>query len=264
VKPRKDRRDGLLPSVSTVKGVLSKDLIGWASWMVAKEAVLNQPAWRDFATAGEAIEFLRGAADRSRDDAAEHGTNVHALVESIAKGGEGGDTLEEEIAREFLRVYDASVVHSEFGVLNLTEGYGGAGDLIVRINGELWLVDVKTSNSLDISKKVDDWELQQAAYAYAELLVDKDEALVEVKFGSNSQHWYRPDAAVKGVMPAIERVGVLHIPRSQPEEWKLVELRGGRPEYDAFLAAKRVFDWRRYHGKQPKPTEVPVTRQEAA
>lgn len=264
MSPRADRRDGLLPSVTTVKNVLSKDLIGWATWMVAREAVLNQDAWRSLPTAVEAIEYLRGAADRARDDAADHGTDVHAIVESIAKGGPGGDSLEAEIARDFLRLYAVEVVHSEFGVLNLTHGYGGAGDLLVRIKGELWLVDVKTSKSLDISKKVDDWEMQQSAYAFGEFLVDKDEALVEVKFGRNSQHWYRPDAKRLGVVPAIERIGILQIPREQPELWRLIELSGGRPEFDAFLAAKAVFDWKRYRSKQPAPQEVTAPQEAAA
>ena len=260
---RRDPRDGLLPSVTTVKNVLNKDLIGWATWMVAKEAVLNQPAWRDLPSAGEAIEYLRGAADRNRDAAADHGTNVHAILEAIAKGDDVADSLEAEIARDFIRYYGVEVVRSEFGVLNLTHGYGGAGDLLARINGELWLIDLKTSSKVD-KDRVAEWELQQAAYAFGEIIVDKDEALVEVKFGANSQHWYRPDATPLGVMPAIERIAVLHIPRDTPEDWKLIELRGGQREFDTFLAVKSVFDWRLWHKKQPEPQEVPAPREAAA
>lgn len=50
---------------------------------------------------------------------------------------------------DWLTQSGAEVIASEFKVWNLAEGYAGTGDLLVRFpSGQIWLVDLKSGNSL--------------------------------------------------------------------------------------------------------------------
>src|SRR6185369_13461709 len=51
--------------------------------------------------------------------------------------------------RHWLSVAKPEILASEFQVFNLTVGYGGTGDLLVRFaGGSVWLIDLKTGNGV--------------------------------------------------------------------------------------------------------------------
>jgi hypothetical protein len=95
----------------------------------------------------EASKWLRAAATEERDASAKLGTLVH---DACAQGFDP-DTLEPALQprvrrfREWLERYGAVVLATEFQCWNLTHGYAGTADLLVRFpNGQIWLVDLKT------------------------------------------------------------------------------------------------------------------------
>lgn len=111
--------------------------------------------------------------------AGNEGTQVHTAVESLINGervewlndyGKANYSLQvwRMILKfvEFWKAAKPKVIHCEQFVYSDKHKYAGTADLIVEIDGEVWLLDVKTSNSLH---KVH--ELQLAAYvvAYEEL-----------------------------------------------------------------------------------------------
>lgn len=226
----------------------------WAAKLTAIEAVDNRSWWQEF-DRDTAIAHLKGTPFRKRDDAAEHGTAVHKGFEAIAKGAPRTDDedITASVFRDFLDRYGVTIVRAEYVVANYSEGYAGSGDLLAYIGGELWQIDHKTSMSIN-----EDYELQQAAYRRAEVIVaTKPKEIYR-------QHWYDPDAPQIEPVPLVERVGILHVPREAPEDWQLVELRAGEREYQAFLAVKSVFDYRRWAKQQPEPVEYPAPTKEAA
>lgn len=107
--------------------------------------------------------------------AAREGTQVHEAVESLLKGEElswmddFGNAKYSQIVWEmilkfveFWKSFKGELVVCEQFVYSKTHKYAGTADLVVRKDGKLWLLDVKTSNSIYKS-----YHLQLAAYAKA-------------------------------------------------------------------------------------------------
>lgn len=109
------------------------------------------------------------------DRAGKEGTQVHTAVEELLETGkiewldEYGRakynlTVWKMIMRfySFWTTYKPKLVHSEIFTYSDEFKYAGTADLIIKLKGKLWLLDVKTSNTLS---KV--YDLQLAAYAKA-------------------------------------------------------------------------------------------------
>jgi hypothetical protein len=107
--------------------------------------------------------------------AAEEGTAVHNAVEELIAGKEitwmdeyghakYNLTVWQMIlkAAEFFKLHKPEVIAAEEFTFSDKHQYAGTADLIVRMDGEIWLLDVKTSNGLHRA-----YELQLAAYAKA-------------------------------------------------------------------------------------------------
>jgi genome maintenance exonuclease 1 len=107
--------------------------------------------------------------------AANEGTQVHNAIEDFLNGKEiiwldeyGTAKYQLDVWKMILRFADfwntvkPELVAAEYHLFSDEHEYAGTADLIVRINEELWLLDIKTSNSLHTS-----YDLQLAAYAQA-------------------------------------------------------------------------------------------------
>ena len=107
--------------------------------------------------------------------AAGEGTQVHNAVEAFINGEEitwideyGNVKYNLDVWRMILRFADfwnthkPELVAAEYHLFSDEHEYAGTADLIVRMFGNLWLLDLKTSNSLHTS-----YDLQLSAYATA-------------------------------------------------------------------------------------------------
>ena len=63
---------------------------------------------------------------------------------------------------DFWNTHKPELVASEYHLFSDTHEYAGTTDIIVKLNNQVWLLDIKTSNSLHTS-----YDLQLAAYAVA-------------------------------------------------------------------------------------------------
>jgi len=107
--------------------------------------------------------------------AADEGNQVHEAAENYLKGEKikwindnGYSNYSLEVWKMILRFHDfwstykPTLIESEIHLFSDLYHYAGTCDLVVEINGEIWILDIKTSNSLHTS-----YELQVAAYAQA-------------------------------------------------------------------------------------------------
>ena len=107
--------------------------------------------------------------------AAAEGTQVHNAVEAFLNGEEikwldafGNAMYSLDVWKmilkfaDFWNKYKPELVATEYHLFSDKYKYAGTADIIVRLNDKLWLLDVKTSNSLHTS-----YDLQLAAYAKA-------------------------------------------------------------------------------------------------
>ena len=107
--------------------------------------------------------------------AGKEGTQVHEAIETLLDGEElhwmddyGNARYNEKVWEminkfvEFWQTYKPELISTEEFVYSDEYKYAGTADLIVEMDGERWLLDVKTSNNLHRS-----YNLQLAAYAKA-------------------------------------------------------------------------------------------------
>lgn len=230
---------GPIPSVTTILGVLDKPALPtWAKNTVAKFAV-EKALSGELATmlaevgAEATAKYLASLPDYQRDAAATVGSGVHLLADMAsrtAQDGSGGFEVPEEYRtyvaafRDFLSHYSASgkIVSSEKAVISFGDQYAGTYDLLMQIDGELWLIDIKTSKGIYAETG-----LQLVAYGYAE-------------------HIVLPNDPTLYPMPKVAHYGVLHLrPDKYPiQGWRLVEYGVSERDYVAFLAARELYAWK--------------------
>lgn len=217
---------GPIPSVTRILKVVDKSgpLIGWAKRVTAEAAVRNADMLGKMVEmSGEqaSIDWLKKLADHQRDKAAATGTRIHALAEAVARGQSVEMTDDEHpyvnsYVRDFLSPFSPTFVALEEMVCSTTHDYAGTFDAIARIDGELWMLDLKTSAGI-----YPETGLQLAAYANAEFIG-------------------RPGNPKRWRVPLVTRFGVIHC---RPEQARLVEYQVTADTFAAFLAARSLYEW---------------------
>ena len=216
-----------VPSVTTILGVLDKPALPrWAALEVATYAIENKTAWESL-PARDALTLLKGAPWSKSKNAADAGTNAHAYAEAILRGETPVEPEDHEFAplhgdaiknvRELIAHVKPTVVAVEATAWNATHGYAGTFDGLHIIDGQLTLVDLKTSKDV-----YPDYALQLAAYKYA-------------------THIILPDGT-EVPMPEIARCQIWHAPKQG--KWKVVDITVEHDEFVAFTAALDVWRWK--------------------
>lgn len=112
-------------------------------------------------------------ADIIMKKAGDEGTQTHNAIEDLLLGNEvtwmddfGNARYNETVwgmivkFKQFWDVAKPELISTEEFTFSDEHKYAGTADLVVKIDGEVWLIDIKTSNSLHKS-----YDLQLAAYA---------------------------------------------------------------------------------------------------
>lgn len=184
-----------VPGVTTLigKGLPKPAIPYWAAKTVA-EWVADNPDLTDdlkrMGGRGPAVAFLKELPWQKRDEAAIRGTDVHALAERIVHG-EPVDVPERLAGHvsgyvDWLDSTGLEPLLTERPVASRKWRYAGTFDLIGKLDGRLWLLDVKTSSGVYGSTA-----LQLTAYGNAEFYLDADDT--------------------EQPLPTVERYGVLHV-----------------------------------------------------
>jgi len=174
--------------------------------------------------------------------AAEEGTQTHEMIEEYLEGKEmnflspaGYPQYNPDVWQMFLRfvdfweTYSPTLIEAEVHLFSDEIRVAGTCDLIVEINGELWLIDFKTSNHIQPT-----YELQTAIYGKC----------YEECYGKK-----------------VDRYGILWLKSSkrkaskdkmQGKGWEIVESeRSFEENLDIFKTVKKLFDLE-------NPTHAPI------
>lgn len=174
----------------------------------------------------EAAKWLRQAATEERDAAAKLGTTVH----DAAAAGIDINLVEEKARprllqfRAWLAESKAEILATEFQVFNLTVGYAGTGDLLVRFpNGEIWLIDLKTGKGTFAEHA-----LQLVAYLMAEFSGSDDIV----------------DERVTELLQSVHGIAILHL---ADDHWEFRKVRPDATTFRAFRGLLAFAMWMREH-----------------
>ncbi|MEU7039827.1 hypothetical protein AB0A77_02060 [Streptomyces varsoviensis] len=215
-----------VPGVTSVVGMLPKDyLTFWAAKTTAETAVeqvdtVVRLAERDPAGA---VDYLKGAHRRVTKQAADLGSTAHDLFERLARG----ETVNPRHVhvdvkphvrwfQEFLDEVQPEFIHLEETIWSDAHRYAGSFDAIAKVDGEVVVLDWKTSKAV-----YDSVALQLAAYRYADrVILASDGSSIDV--------------------PPMAGGAVLHV---RPEGWQLVPVECGPRVFDVFKSLREIFDW---------------------
>ena len=254
VEVRREGRDGsryyadpsteeLYASVTTViSATTSKPwLADWTAKLASQCAVDNLellPMLVDADGPDAAVDFLKGAARRRREEASERGTWVHDVVEALVL-----DTALPEMSEEVQQYAEAFIdwciewepvfLMSECAVANPARGHAGTLDLVCDLPalGKRFMIDVKSGQNLDAYMPV-----QMSAY--------RRSTEVWLPFGQ------------KAPMLQVDACAVLHV---RPGGAKLIEVDAGPDEYAVFLRMLEVLDWKeRQKGRMGRVLYFPL------
>jgi len=231
------------PGVTSVLNMLPKGFLKyWAAKEVATSAVRSLdgsgPDWLTPMVAADpeaAIEFLKKAPDRNTRKAADIGSAAHGFFESMLWGEKLGpltadlQPFHDQFA-DLLDKVQPEPVRTEDTVWSTQHSYAGSFDLIARVQGELCVVDAKTTRS-GVHAEV---SMQLAAYAHADYLLDK-----------------KSHETV--TLPKVERGLVFHV---RPEGWQVMEVPITDEVFEYFLALRKTFDWEQISRKIGKNATV--------
>ena len=159
--------DERLPSVTQVLGVINKPaLVGWASKVAretAKSTLINRIGSVVNDTLIRDVEFALIEAKRSTASM-DFGTFVHSLIERNAEERDVPAPYRPPYLawKQWLSDSRAEIIASETPIYHPTELYAGTIDATAVLDGNIVIIDYKTSNRI-----WDEMALQLSAYAMA-------------------------------------------------------------------------------------------------
>jgi hypothetical protein len=185
------------------------------------------------------VEALAAVPDEVRNVAAVRGTAVHALAEDVVHGADvlvpGPLAARVEGYARWLDRFEPVVLLTECMVGNRSAWYAGRFDLIVRLDGVVWLLDLKTSKSV-----YGDTSLQCAAYARAEFYMHPGDGETECE------------------LPHIDRIGVVHVTDDGTDLYDLGDIDVAFREFRAASVVYAGNNRRRKLIDPGKPVSVPT------
>lgn len=225
-----------LPSVTSIRRMagVPHSLHQWVLNQVIRHALENwQPLTERLATGDPGqIQLikaeLRAASTAERDKAGALGTAVH----DAAAAGKRLTEVPPEVAPrlgqylDWLAASGAEILGAEFQVFNLTLGYAGTVDLLVRFpNGSVWLIDLKTGKTV-----VADYVTQLVGYRFAEF-VGADDVV---------------DEPLTALLREISGVAILHL---ADDHWEFIRTPDDPDTWAAFEGLLRFAVWTHNHQK---------------
>ena len=223
VDPNDD--DNRLPGVTSILNMLPKPFLAfWRGKVVAECAADNVEILISMLLKGEreaAIDYLKKAPQRSTGNSATIGTEVHELCERISRGEDVGRVHPDhrpylEGFENFIKEFKPEFLHVEDTVWSDTYGYAGSFDAIAKIDGEVVMLDNKTTRS-GVHSEV---AIQLSAY-------------------SNADHIIKPDGTTLPI-PKIDSCAVVHL---RPERAQLVPVSNDPSLFETFKALRAVWEW---------------------
>ena len=165
--------------------------------------------------------------------ASEEGTQVHEMIEAYLNDEElnflsssGNPQYDPLVWQMFLRfvewweTYNPTLLETEVHLFSDKLKVAGTCDLVCEIDGELWVVDFKTSNNIQTT-----YELQTAVYSQC------------------YEECYGKTAARQGILWLKSKRRKPAEGKMQGKGWEMVEMkRTHEQNIDIFLTVKKLFD----------------------
>jgi hypothetical protein len=217
----------MLPSVTNILSVLDKPALPrWAAKETAAAAAELKSSIGDMEDA-DIIDVLKAAPWRKSSRAADRGTTIHEWLENSMLGLplpslDGEAAAYEQAAHAWLDDMQPEPVRLE--VTMFGKGYAGTADGIVRIDGQNWMIDYKTSKALYESAALQVAALAECQEAATVTFDDLEPA------------------------PKIDRLAAVRI--GDDGRYEMLEVVDRKQLMVAFESCRKIWKWK-YEGEKP-------------
>lgn len=174
----------------------------WAAKTIAEWIADNESGVEQLRGMGRGpmISAIKGIPWETRDQAAIKGTDVHAIAEKLIHGEsvEVPAHIVDHVKgyADLIDAFGIEPILTEVSVGNRKRWYAGRVDAFVKLNGEIWCLDWKTSKGV-----YGETSLQTAAYARSEFYVND---------GAPDEEFPIPEASRIGVVHITDSGSTLH------------------------------------------------------
>lgn len=173
------------------------------------------------------MEKGKEESERIKTEAGTVGHNIHNSIEKWLKDEEVDTTYftnkEEELFYVFVdwwnelnKKHKVKILHIEKPVINKVDKYVGTIDLVISIDKQLWIIDIKSSNYISST-----FSLQLSAYKRAYIQTINNTNSIGIGIG-------------KGIM-IFPKLGIFHLKSN-----RFLEV---EDEFETFLAVKKVWEF---------------------
>lgn len=178
------------------------------------------------------------------------GKLLHETMEKILQGEEVkiDSVISPSISafEDWKNQYNISVLEVEKRVMSKNHSYAGTFDLLVEINGKLGILDLKTSKGI-----WDEYSLQIAAYvqAFNEMALPKAETRWILRIDQYQKcEFCQAKKRTKDTTGEAKggKKNCSHKLGQVQGEWEFKELNNQDRDIEAFLAAKKVWEWQNH------------------
>lgn len=258
--------EGPLPSITTAIGMYDKSdaLVGWAKRETASFAVRNldalvehrthnspepscgpcMKAYRPFDRTAAAQRWISAIPDYMKDAAADLGTRVHLVAESLAKGEHYAaeqDPVTLPYAGQYLRFmdeYTPDFLAVEYMGVNESWGYAGTGDIIATVDHP----DLPGPTAIDIKTftKPGPITFTKGRPRYYPTTGMQLAACAALEFIGKA------DDPVKYPVPDVQSYAVLLVGQ---EDYHLIPYRVTGATFEAFLSCLHLLGWAKGEAK---------------
>ena len=167
------------PSVTNTLSVIRKPQV--EDWKVRKAAQFAATNWVELGPLNpfEKVARIREAPDTYANEKADLGTAVHAVADNFMKGIPSALSKETDpYVRQFVKFLSERRPRFLFTECTLwcrSAEFAGTADAIAEINGEIWMLDIKTGKGT-----YPEHALQLSALAHCEFIINPDGSEIPV------------------------------------------------------------------------------------
>ena len=177
------------------------------------------------------MEKGKDESERIKTEAGTIGHNIHDTIERMLKGEEVDTTYltnkEEELIEVFMnwwnnlkKEHKVKIIHIEKPVINKVDKYVVTIDLVISIDKQLWIIDIKSSNYISST-----FSLQLSAYKHAYIQTLK-----------NTFEYVKSNLKEGIVLQSINpKLAIFHLKSNT-----FIEV---EDEFETFLAVKKVWEF---------------------
>lgn len=228
-----------VPSITTILKQADKSgLVQWAVGLTL-DAVNKNPDMVYQRSDEDMKRHFKYAWTRVRDERAEVGTGIHETIEAIHTGIDRFPFLDDEQMRimeqwdSFNFQHRIEPVYTEFTVWNDEYDYAGTADGLWLIDGELWLIDIKTSRNTWPEHYAQLAALKFAPTAWVQCEKDDEGAKLHIDAKKRETYWKQI------VNPGLDaaKVGILHLREDKAE---LIEVENLEVHWKIFTGYAQV------------------------